>query len=60
MDQGKVEAVKNWPLPTSIKELQQFLGFAYFYRKLISNFLFELITDHRNLEYLQKSRRLTP
>lgn len=22
MDQGKVEAVKNWPLPTSIKNLQ--------------------------------------
>lgn len=30
MDQRKVEAVSNWPLPMNIKELQCFLGFANF------------------------------
>ncbi len=28
MDQGKEEAVRNWPQPTTVKELQRFLGFA--------------------------------
>lgn len=31
MDDSKVKAVVNWPLPTTIKELQRFLGFANFY-----------------------------
>ncbi len=26
MDTGKVTAIRNWPIPTSIKELQHFLG----------------------------------
>ncbi|KAK3545866.1 hypothetical protein QTP70_016399 [Hemibagrus guttatus] len=34
MDERKVAAVWDWPPPTTIKELQQFLGFANFYRKL--------------------------
>lgn len=38
MDQRKVQAVENWPPPTSINELQRFLGFANFYRKFINNF----------------------
>jgi hypothetical protein len=35
MDPCKVEAVTNWPVPTSVKELQQFLGFANYYRRFI-------------------------
>ncbi len=38
MDQGKVRAIKEWPLPQSVKELQQFLGFANFYRGFVKNF----------------------
>ncbi len=30
MDESKVHAVLNWPLPSTIKELQRFLGFANF------------------------------
>ncbi|KAL0149928.1 hypothetical protein M9458_054760, partial [Cirrhinus mrigala] len=38
MDDSKVQAVLKWPLPTTIKELQRFLGFANFYRRFIRNF----------------------
>ncbi len=35
MDERKVRAVSEWPQPTTIKELQRFLGFANFYRRFI-------------------------
>ena len=35
MDEKKVEAIRNWPIPKSIKEVQAFLGLASFYRKFI-------------------------
>ncbi|KAL0151534.1 hypothetical protein M9458_053186, partial [Cirrhinus mrigala] len=38
MDQGKVTAIQNWPQPTTIKELQRFLGFSNFYRRFIQNY----------------------
>ncbi|ROL53801.1 Transposon Tf2-6 polyprotein [Anabarilius grahami] len=38
MDERKVESISNWPEPTTIKELQRFLGFANFYRRFIKSF----------------------
>ncbi|KAL0152326.1 hypothetical protein M9458_052049, partial [Cirrhinus mrigala] len=38
MDERKVNAVSNWPRPTTLKELQRFLGFANFYRRFIRGF----------------------
>ncbi|KAL0147487.1 hypothetical protein M9458_057202 [Cirrhinus mrigala] len=38
MDEKKVNAVCNWPRPTTLKELQRFLGFANFYRRFIRGF----------------------
>ncbi|KAI2652639.1 Transposon Tf2-9 polyprotein [Labeo rohita] len=38
MDRGKVSAIQNWPQPTTIKELQRFLGFSNFYRRFIQNY----------------------
>ena len=34
-DPKKVEAVTAWPTPTSVKEVQQFLGLTNFFRKFI-------------------------
>ncbi|KAL0173047.1 hypothetical protein M9458_033358, partial [Cirrhinus mrigala] len=38
MDQRKVEAIRNWPQPATIKELQRFLEFANFYRRFVHNY----------------------
>ena len=38
MSQDKVEAVLAWERPTSIKEVQSFLGFANFYRRFIQGY----------------------
>lgn len=38
MDERKVQAVVHWSQPTTLKELQRFLGFANFYRRFIRNF----------------------
>ncbi|KAI2645968.1 Transposon Tf2-8 polyprotein [Labeo rohita] len=37
LDQGKVDAIQNWPQPDSMKALQCFLGFANFYRRFIKD-----------------------
>ena len=38
MAQNKVDAVLSWPAPTKVRELQQFLGFANFYRRFIQGY----------------------
>jgi len=38
MDPEKVQALQAWKDPTSVKELQQFLGFANFYRRFIQGY----------------------
>ncbi|XP_026089767.1 uncharacterized protein LOC113063637 [Carassius auratus] len=37
-NEGKIAAIKNWPIPTTIKELQRFLGFSDVYRRFIHNY----------------------
>lgn len=34
----KIVAVKEWPVPTTVKELRTFLGFASYYRRFIDSF----------------------
>jgi len=38
MEANKVKAVKKWKMPTKIKEVESFLGFANFHRWFIKNF----------------------
>ena len=37
-DLGKVRAVENFPVPTSVKEVKRFLGMASYYRQFVPNF----------------------
>lgn len=37
-DEKKLEAVRTWPIPANVKDLQRFLGFTGFYRKHIKGY----------------------
>jgi len=38
MDKEKLSGVLEWPVPTKVKQVQAFLGFANFYCRFIENF----------------------
>jgi transposase InsO family protein len=38
MSEDKIQVVKTWPTPTTVKEIQSFLGFVNFNRQFIENF----------------------
>ena len=37
-DPDKIDAVVNWPVPKTVKQVRQFLGFAGYYRRFIEGF----------------------
>jgi RNase H-like domain found in reverse transcriptase len=38
IDAIKLGGIRDWPVPTTLKQTQSFLGFGNFYRKFISNY----------------------
>ena len=38
MDPVKLGGIRDWPTPTTVKQIQSFLGFGNFYRKFISHY----------------------
>ncbi|CEL53077.1 hypothetical protein RSOLAG1IB_11209 [Rhizoctonia solani AG-1 IB] len=38
LDKLKIQAVKEWPTPTTVKQVQSFLGFANFVQRFVANF----------------------
>ena len=65
-DPKKIKAVKEWPEPKSVKEVQSFLGLCNYYRRFIKNFsliaspLFQLIRKNSKFFWSQeKSQAFT-
>jgi hypothetical protein len=60
MDPKKVEAVKQWPIPTNIKEMQSFLGLCNYYRRFIEGYskIAAPLTDltHKDTPFLWTSQ----
>jgi transposase InsO family protein len=72
MDESKVTATKEWPVPTNKRSLQQFLGFTNYYRRFIKDFgmiarpLHKLTgntiwewTDEQNQAFLELKHRIS-
>ncbi|EXV01030.1 reverse transcriptase domain protein [Metarhizium robertsii] len=38
MEKSKIEAVRNWPTPKNVKDIQSFRGFANYYRRFIKSY----------------------
>ena len=38
MDPNKITAIRDWPQPMTVKEVQAFLGFANFNRQFIKDY----------------------
>lgn len=51
-DPAKIQAVTKWLVPTTRRQLQQVLGFANFYRRVIRNYTTEQNYDVGNRKLL--------
>jgi transposase InsO family protein len=65
-DPEKIAAVKSWPVPKSIKEVRQFLGFTGYYRRFIKGYasvvkpLNNLLIGHSTKKGHKSSQKKTP
>jgi hypothetical protein len=64
VDPGKVEAIKKWKAPTTVKGVRSFIGFSNFYRGFIKNFsevaapLMLLIRKNQAWQWKKKQQKL--
>jgi transposase InsO family protein len=65
-DPDKIAAVKSWPIPKTIKEVRQFLGFTGYYRRFIKGYaavvrpLNDLLIGHTTKKQQKSNKKKTP
>lgn len=65
-DPEKIRVLKEWPVPTSVKELRSFLGFAGYYRRFVKGFsqitkpLNDLLVGHPTNKKSKSTKPATP
>jgi hypothetical protein len=63
VDPTKVTQAVNWPVPKNVKNVQEFLGFANFYRRFIANYskvarpLFDLLHKDQSWKWTEKEQK---
>lgn len=60
MEDKRIKAVKNWPEPKSVQDIQVFLGFANFYRRFIYGFSKITTSLTLMLKIMRSSKVLAP
>jgi transposase InsO family protein len=62
-EQNKVLAIQEWPIPTNLRELQQFVGMINYYRRYINNYadgmapLFQLLKKQIPFIWTEKQQK---
>jgi hypothetical protein len=63
MDEVKMKAIKEWPTPQKVKDVQQFLGLANFYHHLVKGFskivtpLNKLLRKEQSWEWISNQQK---
>ena len=63
VDPAKIEAITNWPRPTTVTEVRSFLGLAGYYRRFVEGFsaiamlLMHLLKKEKKFEWIDKCER---
>ena len=47
-DEGKIKAIRDWPTPKTVIEVQSFMGFTGYYHRFIAKFMLYKLTSGEN------------
>ncbi|KAI9034793.1 retropepsin-like aspartic protease/reverse transcriptase [Aspergillus affinis] len=63
MERSKVQAIRDWPVPKSLKEVQQFTGLINYYRRFIDGYaksmvpIFNLLKQNQKFEWITQAQQ---
>ena len=62
-DYNKIQVIQEWPAPTNLRELQQFIGMVNYYRRYINNYaqgmgpLFQLLKKQTPFQWKEEQQK---